>query len=105
MRDTFFLHCFITTRIAETDCIIEISNYAPGYTFLQPLKLSLYNTWTTKCPLIGIVKQYEDFPIRFIVELLNKQQRIVLTGKCALQSLQSKVCFVSLHLSIPELNK
>ena len=29
----------------------------------------------------GIVHQSEKFPVRFIVELLNKQCRIVLTGK------------------------
>ena len=31
---------------------------------------------------IGITAQSEKFPVRFIVDLLNKQQRIVLTGEC-----------------------
>ena len=34
--------------------------------------------------LIGITAQSEKFPIRFIVDLLNKQQRIVLTGECVM---------------------
>ena len=32
--------------------------------------------------LAGITAQSEKFPVRFIVDLLNKQQRIVLTGEC-----------------------
>ena len=32
--------------------------------------------------LVGITAQSEKFPVRFIVDLLNKQQRIVLTGEC-----------------------
>ena len=33
----------------------------------------------------GIMFQSEKFPVRFIVELLNKQYRIVLTGKLMAQ--------------------
>ena len=33
---------------------------------------------------IGIMAQYEVFPIRYIIELLNKQSRIVLTGKLSI---------------------
>ena len=42
--------------------------------------------WFMSLPLVsslaGITAQSEKFPVRFIVDLLNKQQRIVLTGEC-----------------------
>ena len=34
--------------------------------------------------LAGIIAQSEKFPVRFIVDLLNKQQHIVLTGECVM---------------------
>ena len=36
--------------------------------------------------LIGITTQSEKFPIRFIIDLLNKQQRIVLTGESVMSA-------------------
>ena len=40
-----------------------------------------YQLTIPPCVHIGIIAQSEEFPFRFIVELLTKQYRIVLTGK------------------------
>ena len=45
------------------------------------LVMSDYQLTLLPCVHIGIIAQSEEFPFRFIVELLTKQYRIVLTGK------------------------
>ena len=64
--------------------IKQFKSFGKGVLQILLFGIHLFMSLPLVSSLVGITAQSEKFPVRFIVDLLNKQQRIVLTGECVM---------------------
>ena len=62
----------------------QFKSFGKGVLQILLFGIHLFMSLPLVSSLVGITAQSEKFPVRFIVDLLNKQQRIVLTGECVM---------------------
>ena len=62
----------------------QFKSFGKGVLQILLFGIHLFMSLPLVSSLVGITAQSEKFPVRFIVDLLNKQQRVVLTGECVM---------------------